>query len=168
MNAEVTKRFEGVEASRKALVERVRALPKEKQNARTGPKEFSPAEVVAHMMLAEKFNVTFMRKGNPNSLKGSRVKHGMFYKPTVAKLAAPDKQLPTMKWMIPQGSVDLDAVDKEWADLRQEIGGYMSQCETIDSPFVKMNFFFGTLSAGDYLALLEAHHHYHDVRFPAV
>lgn len=67
MHPEIAKRFESLEARRKALVERVRALPAENQSAHPDSKSFSPAEMIMHMAMAEQGNVAFLRKTAPKS-----------------------------------------------------------------------------------------------------
>ncbi len=168
MHPQIESRFEGIEARRKALTDRVWALPKELQNKKPTNGSFSPAEVIMHMALAEEGNVKFLRKNPPSSLKGKNPHTTFIFKGTVQKMANPSKPLATVGYMIPKTAVDLDAADQKWAGIRQETKGYLEEVETPDQPFIKFLFFFGLGSASDYLDLMEGHMTYHEQRFPAV
>jgi hypothetical protein len=166
VNPEIAKRFEGIETRRKALVKRVRDLPTDKQNLKPSAKEFSPVEVIQHMVLAERGNVAFLTKSPPPTLKGKRPKTTFLFRVTVAKLQNPTKPLATVKYMVPTGPVDLEKAAKDWESVRQETAGFLEQVERPDEPFIKFLFFFGLGSASDYLSLLGAHLTYHEQRFP--
>jgi hypothetical protein len=168
MHPELEQRFSVLEDRRRAMVERVRALPKEKQNARPSSKDFSPAEVIMHMALAEEGNVKFMRKTPPRELKDRKPKVTFIFRKTVQAMRNPVKPIATVGYMIPKGQVDLDEADRKWEAIRTEMRSFLDQVESPQAPAAKMLFFFGTPSADDYLNLLESHHDYHEARFPQV
>src|SRR5687768_7476245 len=103
MHPDLERRFNAIEERRKAMVERVRALSKEKQNTRPSPKAFSPAEVIMHMALAEEGNVKFMRKIPPSELKGRKPKVTFIFRKTVQAMRNPVKPIATVGYMIPKG-----------------------------------------------------------------
>ena len=143
-------------------------LSPEKQNAHPDPKAFSAAEVIEHFALTEEWNLGFLRKNPPTSLKGKAVKHGLLFKTAVSQMQNPVKQIATISKMTPKGSVDPVLAAKHWEVVRKEMAGFFEQVSDVNAPFAKFLFFFGTLSASDYLDLLEAHITYHEVRFPRV
>ncbi|HWD40810.1 MAG TPA: hypothetical protein VG944_18320 [Fimbriimonas sp.] len=167
MHPDIEKRWNGVEERRVALVKRVEGLSGPDQITRPKAGSFSPAEMIMHMALAERWNVGMMKKSPPPSLKGRKVKHGIFWDKTLETMRHPSGEVRTMPQMTPKGQVHLKDAEKAWEDVRKEMRVYFAQCETPDSPMLKHMFLIGTLSASDYLDLLEAHLHYHEVRFPS-
>jgi len=168
MHPEITKRFIALEARRKAFVERVKALPQDKQTAKPNAKSFSPAEVVMHLAIAEQGNLGFLQKAPPPTLKGKKTHMTFIFKKTVASMQKPVKPIMTPSSMIPKGPVNVDEAARVWEDVRRETAKYLEQVATPDEPFIKFLFFFGLGSAADYLTLLEAHMTYHEQRFPQV
>lgn len=150
------------------MVARVLALSeKERQAKPTNGGAFSPAELIEHMALAEEGNVKFMRKFPPKTLAERRPKVTFVFRHTVQSMHAATKPVATVGYMIPKGSVDVEAAAKKWADLRLEMKTFLDQVESPEKPMVKFLFFFGLASASQYFDLLEAHMHYHETRFPA-
>ncbi len=166
MDMELQKRFDNLEARREALVERVRALPPEKQRQKPLSKAFSPIEIIMHFALAETSNNGFLKKAPPQTLKGKKVWHGIFYEPTLRGMQNPAKQVGTPPMFVPKGDFTLDQADKQWATARRDLGMFLEKVERPEAAFIKFLFIFGTLSAADYLAFTEAHMHYHETRFP--
>jgi hypothetical protein len=79
-----------------------------------------------------------------------------------------DKRVGTMPNMVPQGALTIEDADRSWEAARAELAGFLEPMDSPDDPFCKFMFLFGTGSVSDYLALMEAHTHYHEKRFPAV
>jgi hypothetical protein len=167
MHPEVARRFEDLEKRRLAFTKKVEALPKEKQDAKPRPGEFSPAEVVMHLAITEHGNVVFLKKTAPALLAGKKPKITFLYKRTVSKMQDPSSPVPTLPFMIPKGPVDLDQAIAAWAGARAEIEKFLEEAKTPSEAFIKFNFVFGTASASQFLDLLEAHMNYHEKRFPA-
>jgi hypothetical protein len=166
MDMEIQGRFEKLEARRQALVERVRALPPEKQKQKPASKAFSALEIIMHFALAEASNNGFLKKAPPTTLKGRKVSHGIFYGPTLLGLQSAGKIVTSPPMFVPKGEFTLDQADKAWALARRDLARYLEQVERPEAAFIKFLFFFGTLSALDYLSFTEAHMHYHETRFP--
>ena len=164
MHPEIESRFDKLEERRTALTERVRMLPAAKQTAQPAPKEFSPAEVIMHMALAETYDLKKMEK--ELDLSGKCPKPTFFYRNAIKNMAAA-KRMPTFGAMTPKSAVNLDAPDKAWAEVREKQKKYFDRIADPGDPMIKHPF-FGLLSAADVLTLLEAHAHYHETRLPAV
>lgn len=166
VNSEIQARFDALETKRKAMVERVRALPTEKQCLHPTPKDFSPVEVVMHMALAEQVDLDLMDKKPPASLAGKRAKPRFTFRWVVGSMRKA-KRSPTMGSMVPKPDITLEEAETRWEEVRTRIRAHLDPLPGPDAPACKHPF-FGLLSAADLLDLLDAHQHYHDVRFPNV
>jgi hypothetical protein len=168
MHPEIAKRFEAIEKRRKVLVDRVRALPLDRQNAKPGGKGFSPVEVIQHFALAEAGNVKFLRKTPPETLQGRKAHVTGIFRFTVRSMANPVKAVGTVGTMVPKNAVTVEEADRQWEEVRKETAFYLEQVKSPTDPFIKFLFFFGLGSANDYFDLMEAHLTYHEARFPSV
>lgn len=168
MHPEIDRRFKAIEDRRHAMVARVRALPKDKQSLKPDENHFSPVEVIMHMALAEQFDMAFVRKAPPETLKGKKPKMTFIFRKTVEMMAKPVREVRTMGAMVPKGVESLTEADTAWDEVRRETAEYLEKLESPQDPLVKFLFFFGLASASDYLTLIEAHMTYHEQRFPQV
>ncbi len=168
MHPALEKRFRDLEERRRKLVGRVRELPQDKQNLKPDANHFSPAEMIMHMAMAEQFDVAFMRKNPPSTLTGKKPKVTFIFRKTVADMQNPVKEVRTLGAMVPKGACSLTEAETAWEEVRSDTKEYLEQVEGPDAPMVKFMFFFGLASASDYLTLIEAHHTYHEQRFPKV
>ena len=166
MHPDIAQRLEFLELRRQALVDRVKALPVEKQTAKPDSKSFSPVEVIAHMALSEQVSIDRMKKLGPKDLIGKVPRTTFIYKKVVTDMNK-GKKMGTPSNMIPQGRVSLDHAEKAWEHARKELTVFLNEVKRPDDPMQQF-FVFGTLSAHDLLALFEAHTHYHEVLFPKV
>jgi len=164
MHPDIQKRFDDLETRRKALVDRVRSMPSEKQKQPGPSKGFSPLETVMHFAIAEAGNNQFLKKAPPSTLTGRKVKHGFAFGGTMKGMAEPSKQMFSPPMFVPKGTFTVDEADKAWEAARKELGSYLEQAKNPDDAFIKMMFLFGTLSASDYIAFTEAHMSYHEAR----
>ena len=167
MHPEIQTRFNALEERRKKLVQRVRALPKDKQNLKKDPRTFSAVEMLMHMALAEQGNIEFLKKNPPETLKGKKTKMTFIFRKTLSLMEQPTKPIATVGAMVPKEKVSLDDAARAWKEVREETAAYLEKVESPDDPFIKFLFYFGLGSANDYFALLEAHTTYHEQRFPA-
>lgn len=166
MEAEIATRFAKLEDRRKALVARVRALAPEKQTAHPAPNEFSPVEVLMHMALAERFDLVQLDKTPLSSYAGKKSKPSFMYRHAVQSMQAA-KKLGTFGAMTPAEGVTFEEAEKTWADVRAALAKHFEEVKNPSDTMVKL-LFLGRLSARDLLTLFEAHHHYHETRFPEV
>jgi hypothetical protein len=164
MDGAIKRRFEALEKRREDFTDRVRALTPTKQSEKDG-KNFSPVEVLAHFALAEKYNLEFLFKDPPRTLTGRTPKPRFVYR-KVLKTMQDAKRVGTMPSMVPKTVVNLESAAHSWAAARAELAGFLEQVDDLDDPFCQFNFLFGLGSANDYLSLMEAHMHYHEVLFP--
>ncbi|MHB8634923.1 MAG: DinB family protein [Fimbriimonadaceae bacterium] len=166
MNAEIKKRFDALETRRQSLTSRVRALTPAQQTAHPDPKAFSPLEVLKHFALAENGNLQFLRNTPPASLQGQKPRLRFVYHKVLSSMQSAEKRVGTVPYMVPRGALTVEDADRSWASARAELAGFLEPMDSLDDPFCKFMFLFGTGSVGDYLALMEAHMHYHETRFP--
>jgi hypothetical protein len=168
MNQEIQSRFEDLEKRRVALTSLVLALTPEQQQAHPDPKAFSPAETLEHFALAEQFNLSFLQKTPPSTLAGKKASARFGYKFALDGLQKAAHVMQPLPVMCPKGTVIAASAAKKWEGVRALTEKYLDKVTNPDAAFAKMLFFFGTLSANDYLALMEAHMSYHEKRFPKV
>ena len=164
MHPEIAQRFEFLEMRRKALIDRVKALPVEKQTAKPDPKSFSPVEIIAHIALSEQMSVDRMKKLGPKDLIGKKTRTTFIYRKVVGDMNKA-KKMATPNEMIPKGRVSLEHAEHNWDQARKELAEYFNKVKHLDDPMQQF-FIFGTLSAHDVLCLLESHMHYHELLFP--
>ncbi len=164
MNGAIRKRFDNLERRREDLTDRVRALTPAQQTAKDG-KYFSPIEVLQHCGLAEKYNLEFLFKDPPRTLTGRSPKPRFVYR-KVLKTMQNATRVGTMPSMVPKNAANLESAAHSWAAARAELEGFLEQVDELDDPFCQFNFLFGLASVDDYLKLMEAHMHYHEVLFP--
>jgi len=127
----------------------------------TKPKDggFTPAELMAHLMKAEEFNLNFLRKTSPKQLTGRSPKLGFMYKSVLKRTSTPPM-------LAPSKSPDIKAEFTKWQGALGEVDRFFAELQGPNAPFIKMNFLFGTLSAEQFLAFQEAHMGYHEHYFP--
>jgi len=164
MHPEIAQRLEYLEMRKAALIERVRALPPDKQNAKPDAKSFSPVEVIAHIALSEQVTADRMKKVGPKDLIGKTTRTTFIYKRTVDGMNKA-KKMNSPAMMIPPERPRLEHAEQSWERARKELLVFFNEVKRPDDPMQQF-FIFGTLSAYDVLALLEAHMHYHEVLFP--
>jgi len=168
MNTEIKKRFDDLEKRRLAMTARVRGMTPAQQNAHPDPRAFSPVEVIKHFALAENGNLQFLRNNPPSSLQGQKPHLRFVYHKVLNSMQSADKFVGTLPYMVPHGALTLEDADRSWEAARAELAGFLEPMEGPDEPFCKFMFLFGLGTVSDYLALIDAHMHYHEVRFPAV
>ena len=164
MHPELHRRFDDLEVRRKALVDSVRNMPAAAQSKKAEGNGFSPLETVMHLAIAETGNNKFLRNAPPSRLAGRKVWHGFAYGGTLRGMQNPTKPLTAPPMYVPKGKFTLDEADAAWEAARKDLSEYLDQVERPDDAFIKFLFFFGTLSANDYLDFTEAHMTYHETR----
>lgn len=164
MHPEIAQRLEYLEMRKEALIGRVRALPPEKQSARSDAKSFTPVEMIAHLAISEQMTADRMKKVGPKDLIGKSPRASFIFRKMVDKMNRGQKmKSPTA--MLPQERPNLDHSEQAWQRARNELKLFFNDVKRPDDPMQQI-FIFGTLSAHDVLVLLESHLHYHEVRFP--
>jgi hypothetical protein len=166
MNGAIKKRFDALETRREAFTDRVRALTPEKQNAKPA-KGFSPVELLTHFALVEAGNLEYLRKDPPRTLTGRTPKTRFMYRKVVSSMQSAQKQIGTLPSMKPKGKFTFESGARQWGVARAELSGFLEQVDDPQDPFCQFMFLFGLASADEYLTLMEAHMHYHEVLFPA-
>jgi hypothetical protein len=166
MDQNIADRFQHLEARRIAMIDRVRALPSDKQNLKPSPKQFSPVEVIMHMALADQMSADRMNKLNPSELKGLKAKPSFVFN-LVVKGLAKAKPMSVPPGMTPKSYVVLDEAAAAWEKAQNQLKGYFLKADGPEEVLQKY-FPFGRLSANNILELIEAHQHYHEERFPVV
>lgn len=165
MQPDVQEKWDHVEASRTALVERVRALPEAQRTAKPDPKAFSPVELLMHMALAEEVDLLMMDQRPPSGFAGRRAKPTFFLR-WALKSMWKAKSMPTTGQMVPKPGTTFEEACGKWEEVRSRTAAHLEGLPSPDAPVCKHPF-FGLMSAGNLMELFEAHTHYHNARFPA-
>ena len=166
MRKSIEDRFNALEVRREAMVERVRALDESKRDVKpaTG---FSPVGVVEHIALMEEFNVGFLDLMPPDRLSGEKTVLRILGKMVGKGLNDPTKYMSrTLPAAVPKGPIGIETAAVHWTSVRGRLRAHFVNVSEPDAAFIKMDWLFGTLSANQYLDLVEAHMRYHEVRFP--
>ena len=160
-------RHQALKATKIELAKRLLDIPEPSRH--TSPKDggFSPAELMEHLAKAEEFNLKFLRKVGPKQIANRRVKPGPMYD-MILKTFQNLKRTSAPPMLKPAKTPNMQQQHSLWMKHLDEVETFLSQAGSPDSPFIKMNFLFGTLSADQFLAFQEAHVKYHTHYFPQV
>lgn len=165
MDAAIKKRFDALEVRREAFIDRVRALSPAQKTFHPG-KGFSAVELLTHFGLVENNNLDYIRKAPPRTLTGRTPKPRFLYRKVLRQLQSASKRIGTLPSMKPKGTESFESGVRYWGAARAELEGYLEQVDDLQDPFCQFMFLFGLGSVDDFLTLMEAHMHYHEVLFP--
>lgn len=166
MRKAIEDRYKALEVRREAMIERVRALDESRRDLK--PEQgFSPVGVIEHIALMEEFNVGFLDLLPPERLSGEKTVIRVLGKMVFKGLSDPTKYMGrTLPAAIPKGTTGIETATVHWTSVRTRLWNHFQSVSDPDAAFIKMDWLFGTLSANQYLDLVEAHMRYHEVRFP--
>lgn len=168
MLTELDGRFGRIEAQKAALIGRVCTLDGAAQS--TAPKvgEWSPLQVIAHLVLAEELMAGEIEKAAGPEGKTARPKPlTALMVPLLCGAMRAALPMPPPPTMEPPPSPDpLEASEARWSELRAAL---RTRLETVADPGAR-NFslhpILGLISARQALDITEAHLTYHTKRFP--
>ncbi|MBS1719055.1 MAG: DinB family protein [Armatimonadetes bacterium] len=160
-------RHRALKTAKQEFAKRLLAIPADKRHVQPSDGGFSPAELMEHLAKAEEFNLKFLRKVGPQQIASRRVKPGPFYNMILGSFTNL-KRTSAPPMLKPAKTPDMDSHHSTWMKHLEEVESFITQVPSGSSPFIKMNFLFGTLSADQFLAFQEAHMKYHDHFFPQV
>ena len=158
-------RHAALRAKKQDLANRLLQLPTDKQTTQPSDGGFSPAELMEHLAKSEEFNLKFLRKVGPTQISQRKVKPGPLYK-SVLNTFQSLKRTSTPPMLKPGKTPNIEEHHSLWMKHLDEVETYFSQVSSLDAPFIKMNFLFGTLSVDQFLEFQEAHVKYHERYFP--
>ncbi len=150
--------------NRDRMIARIEALPADKQVKPNPAGGFSPLELLSHMALSEQMYIDLWHKTDRQKFTGQLPKPNFLYHKIKAAMMKA-KPLPAPKDFRPRTQPLLDQGKEHWIRTSNELLGQLSSLRSPHTIAVKHPL-LGTMSALDVLGLVEAHHHYHDVRFP--
>jgi len=164
MDKRFTTHWELIDEFKEDLLARVAARPVEEQGKPPMPGEWSPLEVIAHLITSEQFMVGY---ATPDSAKHTKTS-GLSQRIVVGMLCAVLRsgvRLPTPEVMLPPKEVKtLETLSKEWEATRRELREALARI-TPDAVF-GVHPYFGPVTARQVLEMAETHLIYHTKRFP--
>lgn len=160
-------RHQALIASKHEFAERLLSIPESQWHTHSSDGGFSPAELMEHLAKAEEFNLKFLRKTPPRDIATRKVKPGFMYN-MILKSFKSLKRTSAPPMLKPNKSPDMRLQGDQWRKHLEEVDSFLGHVSAVDSPFIKMNFLFGTLSADQFLEFQEAHIAYHCHYFPKV
>ena len=164
----IEERMNAMEARRSVLIDRVRAMDDAKQHVKPANGGFSPVEVIEHFALMESFNADFLDRTPPETLTSEKTAIRMMGKMVLKGLKDPIKFMGnTLPAAVPKSSnIGIETATVHWGAVRSRLRNHLQGVTDPDAAFIKMMWLFGTLSANQYLDLLESHLDYHERRMP--
>jgi uncharacterized damage-inducible protein DinB len=161
---EFRNKAEKVLDTRDKLIARIEALPEQKQQTANPHGGFSPLELLSHFALVEQQYIDLWHKTDRAKYSGARSKPNFLYKMVLNRMRTA-KVSTALKDHTPRTQPLLEQGKEHWTRTSNELLGFLA---TLRNPhFIAVKHpWFGTLSAMDILDLLDAHQHYHEVRFP--
>ena len=156
--------WEQAEALRADLLARVAARPETERNDKPAPESWSPLQVVAHIILAERFINDYAK---PDAVAPDTPL--AWWQPAVirtlnATLSA-GIALPAPEMMLPGDEpAGLPALDSEWADERARFHAMLAASPP--DRVTGAHPIFGPITAAQMLSMMNAHLAYHIKRFP--
>jgi hypothetical protein len=156
-----------MEDRRSAIIDKVRAMDDTKQHTKPETGGFSPVEVIEHFALMESFNADFLDRTPPETLSSEKTAIRVMGKMVLKGLKDPSKYMGnTLPAAVPRSNVGIETAAVHWGAVRSRLRNHFQGVTDPDAAFIKMMWFFGTLSANQYLELLESHLDYHEKRMP--
>ena len=157
-----------MEVRRSVLIDRVRTMDDAKQHMKPANGGFSPVEVIEHLALMESFNADFLDRIPPENLSNEKIAIRMMGKMVLKGLKNPAKFMGnTLPAAVPKSSnIGIETAAVHWGAVRSRLRNHLQSVSDADAAFIKMMWFFGTLSANQYMDLLESHLDYHEKRMP--
>lgn len=146
------------ETKLQAMIERVRSVPEERRQVRPKPGEMAPTEVIDHMARVE---AMYPKMVLPAGVR-KPARPSFIYR-MVFKQMSQAKRAPTGGPFLPTEAMPFDEAVAAWNEARAAVRSALANAEpefaAVRHPL------FGRLSVAQVIAILDAHVHYHLVRF---
>ncbi len=164
VSPEFIARAERILDSRDKMIARIEALEEKKRSMANPKGGFSPVELLSHMGLVDQQYIELWHKTDRKKM-GSDVGNPNFIYKMVLKRMQTATASPAAKPFRPRVAPLVEQGKEHWVRTSNELLGLLSTLRSPNLVAIKHPL-FGKMSALDILALTEAHHHYHYIRFP--
>jgi uncharacterized damage-inducible protein DinB len=127
MNERIRVRFEKLEAVRRGIESRIDGVAAETLNRQPEPGRWSPAQVVSHVVLAERRTVDYItkKKSDPSQLRAAGLKQAFWTKFIVGVMSAPVRlRAPDVVATVPDNE-DPDVLRVKWAGVRSDLASLL-------------------------------------------
>lgn len=125
MHASLQKLFNDIESRRESIVSSFRSLSSDQLAKAPRPGSWSAAEVLSHLLAAEKLSVAYMQKKYQGIHQASR---SGFWEEIKLGVLLVSQRMPGLKFRAPKRVVEntprlmsLDEIDKAWKAVREEL-----------------------------------------------
>lgn len=131
MNSSLEKLVDQIESQRSSVLQSVRGLTTEQLNRVPAPGKWSAAEVLSHVITAERMSVAYMQKKIHGIEKASRSGAWEDLKLVILKVS---QRLPGLKFKAPKRVVenttlyrDFTSIETEWEKVRKDLRKMLDQ-----------------------------------------
>ena len=160
--------FESLQRRKADLIARVAALDPAERTAAPARGEWSPLQIVQHLLHVEGLSAGPEVALPPDSAARPRPGTGMLAKLLAASMRAAIRlPSPDAIALPPDDGADLDALDARWGARREDLRARLEAVKDPDRMFARHPI-AGPLSARQVLDLCDSHLVYHQKRFPKV
>lgn len=125
MHPKIQERIDSLESQREAILRDFRSFTAEQLHRAPRPGKWSAAQILSHIIAAERLSVAYMHKKLPGIDKASR--SGLLEEAKMAMLKI-SQRLPGLKFKAPQRVIDntvlhkdLVSIESEWKNIRGEL-----------------------------------------------
>lgn len=159
--------FESLQRRKADVLARVAALEPEEQTAPPAPGEWSPLQIVQHLLYVEGLSAGPEVALPPDSRARPRPGTGLMVKMlagwmrAAVRLPSPDAAAPPPA----EGGSDLESLDARWSARRDDLRARLEVVTDPDRAFARHPI-AGPLTARQVLDLCDSHLVYHQKRFP--
>lgn len=154
MNRDLQKLFDEMETGRARLYKQLSQLPTDVVQTPRSPREWSPAQVIEHLAIAEELNVGYI--GLPTTKTTPTRSLAI---PMMCWVLRHGITVPAPPTMIPTPSPDLDATFARWATVRQSLETALTAPQM--QKIFAVHPVVGALSSTQFLQILSTHQLYH-------
>jgi len=162
MLPDLARRFAQLEERKSVILSRVEAMTDAERAAPLGPGEWSPVQLVHHLVLAEEQGDREIAAATAGDLRRrGRPSPFLLIGQVVMRLGI---RVPVPETMVPQGDVPLDALKERWESSRRTL---KERLEAIDPErdALSLHPIAGPLDAAEYLRFHDVHLLYHQRQF---
>jgi len=156
--------WERIDALKAALIARVAALPEVSQRKSSAADEWSPLQILSHLVQAEAVVAGYARAGVPTNPPSLSQRAAVRLLCTALRSGI---RLPTPETMEPEAEPrPLDQLTAEWSAGRERMKN--AQAEMAPNDLFGTHPLFGPITVSQTLEMMETHLIYHQKRFPKI
>ncbi len=133
MNIKLQRLYDQLETDRKKLMARVELVPEEKFTQQRAPNKWSLAQVLSHIVAAEKGSTGYMKK---KSLGIDQLSNSGIVESMKIKLLIASQRLPFLKFKAPKIIVDhtpqfhsAESISRQWNEVRNDLKMFLEKMD---------------------------------------